>query len=219
MKHILAQSRIQWIWSKWWQLRISNRMLHLLVSYSLLISNSPDKSFDMFNLCSPNENISFSTLLAATLMNAESGCAAKSNSNYSPATTSNTDGKNPRIAIWCKSKWHYLFWLFWIPLLFYFNLAVLIFLVSVHYIKHPSMGCFDTRGALPILTSKNLNDAKIECSKHPQCYMFRDKCGDESEFSYCTKTATLKTSKTSCGSNLYRPGNFRMWHLNYCINI
>ena len=104
-------------------------------------------------------------------------------------------------------------------MLFYFNLAVWIFLVSVHYIKHPSMGCFDTRGALPILTSKNLNDAKIECSKHPQCYMFRDKCGDESEFGYCTKTATLKTSKTSCGSNLYRPGNFRMWHLNYCINI
>ena len=104
-------------------------------------------------------------------------------------------------------------------MLFYLNLAVLIFLVSVHYIKHPSMGCFDTRGALPILTSKNLNDAKIECSKHPQCYMFRDKCGDESEFGYCTKTATLKTSKTSCGSNLYRPGNFRMWHLNYCIDI
>ena len=50
-------------------------------------------------LYSPNENISFSTLLAATLMNAESGCAAKSNSNDSPATTSNTDGKNPRIAI------------------------------------------------------------------------------------------------------------------------
>ena len=71
-------------------------MLHLLVSYSLLISNSPD---NVFNLCSPNENILFSTLLAATLMNAESGCAAKSNSNDSPATTSNTDGKNPRIAI------------------------------------------------------------------------------------------------------------------------
>ena len=109
--------------------------------------------------------------------------------------------------------------LFWIPKLVYFNLTVLIFLVSVHYIKHPSMGCFDTRGALPILTSKNLNDAKIECSKHPQCYMFRDKCGDESEFSYCTKTATLKTSKASCGSNLYRPGNLSMWHINYCINI
>ena len=104
-------------------------------------------------------------------------------------------------------------------MLFYLNLAVLIVLVSVHYIKHPSMGCFDTRGALPILTSKNLNDAKIECSKHPQCYMFRDKCGDESEFSYCTKTATLKTSKASCGSNLYRPGNLSMWHINYCINI
>ena len=89
---------------------------------------------------------------------------------------------------------HY-FWLFWIQMLFYLNLAVLIFLVSVHYIKHPSMGCFDTRGALPLLTSKNLNDAKIECSKHPQCYMFRDKCGDESEFGYCTKRQPWKHQK------------------------
>ena len=82
------------------------------------------------------------------------------------------------------------------------------------------MGCFDTRGALPKLTSKNLNDAKIECSKHPQCYMFRDTCGDESEFGYCTRAATLKTSNMqTCGSNLYRPGNLSMWHLNYCIDI
>ena len=84
--------------------------------------------------------------------------------------------------------------------------VVLIFIESVEYMQHPSTGCFDTRGVLRKMTSKNLDDAKIECSKHPQCYMFFDTCGDASDFNYCTKTATLKTSKPTCGSNLYKPG-------------
>ena len=99
---------------------------------------------------------------------------------------------------------------------FYCNHAVLIFIVLVDYIKHPSTGCYDgTRGTKTALTSKNLNDAKIECSKHPKCHMFVDKCGDTSKFSYCTKTGTIQTS--NCQTNLYKPGTMSLGHLKNLV--
>ena len=99
------------------------------------------------------------------------------------------------------------------------NRAVLIFIALVDYIKHPSTGCYDgTKGTKTALTSKNLNDAKIECSKHPKCHMFVDRCGDASEFFYCTKTGTLQRS--GCLSNLYKPGTMSMCQLkNYLFSL
>ena len=94
----------------------------------------------------------------------------------------------------------------------YCNRAVLLSIVLVDYIKYPETGCYDgTRGTKTALTSKNLNDAKIECSKHPKCHMFIDKCGDTSEFSYCSKTGTLQ--KSGCQSNLYKPGSMSICRL------
>ena len=73
-------------------------MLHWLVSYSLGISNLFDKNLYPV-LYSPKQRISFFTVLAATMMNAESGRAAKCKSENSPTTSTNADGKNPRITI------------------------------------------------------------------------------------------------------------------------
>ena len=74
-------------------------MLHWLVSYSLGISNLFDKSYLCPVLYSPKQRISFFTVLAATMMNAESGRAAKCKSENSTTTSTNADGKNPRITI------------------------------------------------------------------------------------------------------------------------
>ena len=94
----------------------------------------------------------------------------------------------------------------------------MLFVGLVDYIKYPETGCYDgTRGTKTALTSKNLDDAKKECSNHPKCHMFIDTCGDATKFSYCTKIGILQ--KSGCQSNLYKPGTMSICRLKNLISF
>ena len=51
------------------------------------------------------------------------------------------------------------------------------------------------------LTSKNLLNAKQECSQNQNCTMFYDRCGKGNEFWFCSDVSETKDS--TCDSILY----------------
>ena len=54
------------------------------------------------------------------------------------------------------------------------------------------------------MSSKNLEDAKLECIHNRDCAMFYDYCGEGNKFLYCHSSADAQRSY--CGAVLYKKG-------------
>ena len=54
------------------------------------------------------------------------------------------------------------------------------------------------------MSSKNVEDAKLECIHNRDCAMFYDYCGEGNKFLYCHSSADAQRSY--CGAALYKKG-------------
>jgi len=75
---------------------------------------------------------------------------------------------------------------------------------SEHWSPRPDYAQVDNSYCTPktIMSSKNILDAKQECTRHPSCNKLFDHCGEGEKFYFCTNVATIKTS--ACNSILYK---------------